>query len=151
MKDKPVTLLLGAAAVRAGNARFGWFYGTCAFVGDSAVLNTTDGDSNPNNAYAGVYLQKHQPGRSPPHQVHNLGFSYAGVGAAGGSPRLSIPIDEDGDGTKVAPRLMPRCLGAPSDRRRGENDLVFLCRLDDAPTLWPLQAISGPWEQAPAK
>jgi hypothetical protein len=80
----------------------GGFNGTCALVGDSAVLDTTDGDANPNNAYAGVYLQNTNLDGRRLSQVHNVGFSYVGTGAAGGSPRLSIPIDEDGDGTTEA-------------------------------------------------
>ena len=80
----------------------GGFNGTCTLTSDGAVLDTTDGDANPNNAYAGVYLQNTNLDGRRLSQVHNLGFSYDGTGAAGGSPRLSIPIDEDGDGTTDA-------------------------------------------------
>ena len=34
--------------------------------------------------------------------MNKLAFSYEGTSAAGGSPRLSIPIDENGDGTTEA-------------------------------------------------
>jgi hypothetical protein len=80
----------------------GGFNGTCTLTADGAVLNATDGDANPNNNYAGVYILKSNlEGRALSH-VHNLSFGYAGSTASGGSPRFSIPIDENGDGTTEA-------------------------------------------------
>jgi hypothetical protein len=80
----------------------GGFNGTCTLTSDGAILNTIDGDANPNNNYAGVYILKSNlEGRLVSH-VHNLSFSYDGSTATGGSPRFSIPIDENGDGTTEA-------------------------------------------------
>jgi hypothetical protein len=80
----------------------GGFNGTCTLTSDGATLNTIDGDADPNNNYAGVYIQNSNlDGRLLSH-VHNLSFTYDGSGATGGSPRFSIPIDEDGDGTTEA-------------------------------------------------
>jgi hypothetical protein len=80
----------------------GGFNGTCELTAGGAVLDTTDGDDNPNNAYAGVYIQNSNLDGKLIGDVNKLAFSYSGSGAAGGSPRISIPIDEDGDGTTEA-------------------------------------------------
>jgi hypothetical protein len=80
----------------------GGFNGVCTLTADGATLNTIDGDADPNNNYAGVYIQNSNlDGRLLSH-VQNLSFTYDGSVAAGGSPRFSIPIDEDGDGTTEA-------------------------------------------------
>jgi hypothetical protein len=76
--------------------------GTCLLGEAGAVINTTDGDENPNNNYAGVYIQNSNLDGKLIGDVNKLAFSYSGSGAAGGSPRISIPIDEDGDGTTEA-------------------------------------------------
>ena len=82
----------------------GGFNGTCTYTasGDGAVLNTVDSDLDPNNNYAGVYLQNTNLDGKLLADVNKLAFSYAGSGAAGGSPRFSIPIDTDGDGDTEA-------------------------------------------------
>lgn len=79
----------------------GGYNGTCAYTasGDGAVLNTVDSDADPNNAYAGVYLQNSNLAGKKLADVNKLSFSYSGTGASGGSPRFSIPIDTDGNGT----------------------------------------------------
>jgi hypothetical protein len=77
----------------------GTYGGTCEITsGGCATLDTitvagTDG------SYAGVYVYPGLPGK-PISDVTRLSFSYTvDAGAvAGGSPRLSIPIDENGDG-----------------------------------------------------
>jgi hypothetical protein len=80
----------------------GGFNGTCTLTSDGATLNTIDGDADPNNNYAGVYiLNSNLDGRLLSH-VQNLSFTYDGSTASGGSPRFSIPIDENGDGTTEA-------------------------------------------------
>lgn len=79
----------------------GGFNGTCTLTASGAILNTLDGDTNPNNAYAGVYYAESSLSGKPLATV-TASFSYAaftGTTASGGSPRISIPIDEDGDGT----------------------------------------------------
>jgi opacity protein-like surface antigen len=77
----------------------GLYHGTCSFQGNAAVLNTVDNDADPNNAYAGVYIENSNLGGKLLSDVNKLSFSYSGTGATGGSPRISIPIDENGDGT----------------------------------------------------
>jgi hypothetical protein len=80
----------------------GGFNGTCTLTADGAILNTFDGDTNPNNAYAGVYYAESTLHGDPLAAASVISFTYAasaGTTASGGSPRVSIPIDEDGDGT----------------------------------------------------
>ena len=71
--------------------------GTCELITDGATLYTIDNDGNPYNNYAGVYVPSNLGGRVIS-DVNKLSFSYDGTGAAGGSPRISLPIDENGDG-----------------------------------------------------
>lgn len=75
--------------------------GTCVLSADgqSAVVNTIDGDSNPNNAYGGVYYETTSLSGKYVGEVDAFSFDYVGTGAAGGSPRATLPIDKDGDGT----------------------------------------------------
>lgn len=77
----------------------GGFNGTCELTENGATLNTTDNDEDPNNAYAGVYYEQAGLGGTLLSSPKALSFSYTGTGATGGSPRLSIPIDENNDGT----------------------------------------------------
>lgn len=74
--------------------------GTCVMNADgvSAVVNTVDSDSDSNNAYGGVYYETSSLTGKTVGQVDALSFSYNGTGAAGGSPRITLPIDKDGDG-----------------------------------------------------
>jgi hypothetical protein len=71
--------------------------GTCTLTTNGATLNTLDTDSNPYNNYAGVYITSNLGGKLLS-DVNRLSFDYSGTGAAGGSPRISIPIDINGDG-----------------------------------------------------
>jgi hypothetical protein len=73
--------------------------GTCTLTKDGAVIDTTDGNSNPNDNYAGVYVGNSKLEGLAIGDVEKLSFSYTGAPVVGGSPRFSIPIDEDGDGT----------------------------------------------------
>jgi len=79
----------------------GGFNGTCTLSKNSksAILDTNDGDGNPNNNYAGVYYANSTINGKTLGAVTKLSFSYNGSDAVGGSPRLSIPIDVDGNGT----------------------------------------------------
>jgi hypothetical protein len=80
----------------------GGFNGTCTLIAGGAILNTFDGDTNPNNNYAGVYYAESSLSGKPLADV-TASFTYAagaGTTASGGSPRLSIPI-EDNDATTV--------------------------------------------------
>lgn len=82
----------------------GGFNGTCTLTADGAILNTIDGDTNPNNAYAGVYYAESSLSGKPLATV-TASFNYAaaaGTTASGGSPRLSIPIDTNANGTTEA-------------------------------------------------
>jgi hypothetical protein len=72
--------------------------GTCTLIANGATLNTVDGDSDPYNNYAGVYIPSNLGGKLLS-DVNKLSFDYSGNGAAGGSPRISLPIDENNDGT----------------------------------------------------
>lgn len=79
----------------------GGYNGTCTLVDDGAILDNNDGDADPSNNYSGVYLDNSNLAGKKLSTVNKLAFDYEaadGTTASGGSPRLSIPIDEDGDG-----------------------------------------------------
>ena len=107
-----VVLALGSVALAApgsGNRLYcfsgtedGGSNGTCTLAADGAVLNTNDGDTDPNNNYAGVYVGNSKLEGLLIGEVEKLSFSYSGGPVVGGSPRLSIPIDQNGDGTTEA-------------------------------------------------
>jgi hypothetical protein len=77
--------------------------GHCTLVAGGAILDTIDGDTNPLNQYAGVYYaQSTLPGK-PLAAASVISFTYAaavGTTASGGSPRISIGIDENNNGTR---------------------------------------------------
>jgi hypothetical protein len=78
----------------------GGFLGVCQrFVPtkDGAEINTTV--QGPNGSYAGVVQNVNFIKGRLIKDVVNLNFSYAGGPHVGGAPRLSIPIDEDNNGT----------------------------------------------------
>lgn len=60
-------------------------------------LNTNDGDADPNNNAAFVVTTSNRLDGKKLTQVQRLDFYYAGGQPTGGSPRWSLPIDEDGD------------------------------------------------------
>jgi hypothetical protein len=73
--------------------------GTCTLTANGAFLNTVDGDSDPNNSYAGVFIQNTNLDGKPIGNINKLAFTYSGSGETGGeSPEINIPIDEDGNG-----------------------------------------------------
>ena len=80
----------------------GGYNGICTLIENGATLNTVDGDSDNNNNYAGVYIQNSNLGGKLLSDVNKLSFDYSGSTASGGSPRISLPIDENGDGTTEA-------------------------------------------------
>lgn len=75
----------------------GGYNGTCTLTRNGADLNTIDADADPNNAYAGVYVANTNVGGKSLSDINRLAFDYNGSGAVGGSPRFSIPIDDNGD------------------------------------------------------
>jgi hypothetical protein len=72
--------------------------GTCTLSNNGAVIDNNDGDADPNNNYGGVYVANSNLDGKLLSTVNKLSFSYSGP-ATGGSPRISLPIDVDGDGT----------------------------------------------------
>jgi hypothetical protein len=64
----------------------------------SVTLDNNDGDSDPYNNYSGVYLTDSTMYGQSLSDVKQLSFYYSGDEATAGSPRLSIPVDTDGDG-----------------------------------------------------
>ncbi len=80
----------------------GGYNGTCQLIKNGAYLNTYDFDSDPNNSYAGVYILNNNVDGKLLSEVNKLSFTYSaedGTTTTGGSPRFSIPIDENNDGT----------------------------------------------------
>jgi hypothetical protein len=79
--------------------------GTCTLnaAGTGATLITTDNDADPNNASAGVYYASSNISGDQIGTVTGLSFSYSCTAATncvtGGSPRMSIPIDTDNNGS----------------------------------------------------
>jgi len=98
------TLLGNAGTAAAANPLLcfsgttdGGFNGTCTLIAGGAILNTFDGDTNPNNNYAGVYYAQSSLSGGPLAAASVISFTYAasaGTTASGGSPRVSIPIDD---------------------------------------------------------
>lgn len=70
----------------------GGYNGTCTFTADGAVLDNVDGNDNPYDNYAGVYLQNSNLDGKTLADVNKLSFRYTGEPTAG-SPRFSLPID----------------------------------------------------------
>jgi hypothetical protein len=70
--------------------------GTCSLTtGGVATLNNTDG--NLNGDYSGVYLQNSNLDGKKLTTVNKLAFDYTGI-PTNGSPRISLPLDTNGDG-----------------------------------------------------
>jgi hypothetical protein len=65
--------------------------------GNGAELKTNDGD--PDGSYAGIYVTSNIIAGRLLVNMGELRYSYAGGPFAGGAPRWSVAIDEDGDGT----------------------------------------------------
>lgn len=74
--------------------------GTCVIKGKGArgpaTLNNTDGDLD--GSYSGVYVEASTLYNQSLSHITQLSFNYTGDATAG-SPRLSIPIDTNSDGT----------------------------------------------------
>jgi len=81
----------------------GGFNGHCTLVAGGATLDTVDNDTNPNNAYAGVYYADSNISGDQIGTVTGLSFTYSCAATTncvtGGSPRMSIPIDTNMDDT----------------------------------------------------
>jgi hypothetical protein len=63
----------------------------------AAILDTNDGD--PDGSYAGVYSNNRFIYGKPLSSISTLSFRFSGDAATAGSPRFSVPIDTNGDGT----------------------------------------------------
>jgi len=113
---KRLFLLLGLAAVMAvaaagsalagpngnklqcfsGTTDGGIYGGTCTVTKTGvATLDNTDG--NTNGDYSGVYLQNSNLDGKKLNTVNQLAFDYTGT-PTNGSPRISLPLDTNGDG-----------------------------------------------------
>ncbi|HUR15452.1 MAG TPA: hypothetical protein VM097_13300 [Mycobacteriales bacterium] len=68
------------------------YSGSCSLDGRSATL------TNPVGGYSGVYVARTNLAGKRLADVNQLAFSYAGA-TSGGSPRITLPADIDGDGT----------------------------------------------------
>ncbi len=67
---------------------------TCTLLSPNrAYLDTSDG------GYAAVYTENSVAVGTPLSEITKLGFSYEGTTPYGGAPRISIGIDENGDGS----------------------------------------------------
>jgi len=80
----------------------GGYNGVCTLKGNGArgpaTLNNNDNDTDPYNNYSGVYVLNSTVYNSPLSGIKQLSFSYSGAATAG-SPRFSIPVDTNNDGT----------------------------------------------------
>jgi len=80
----------------SGTTDGGPYGGTCSLTtGGVATLNNTDG--NVNGDYSGVYLQNSNLDGKKLATVNKLAFDYTGT-PTNGSPRISLPLDTNGDG-----------------------------------------------------
>ncbi len=70
--------------------------GTCTLSSDgTATLNNSGGDTD--GEYSGVYLSNSNLDGKLLSEINKLSFTYTGEATAG-SPRLTFPLDKDGDG-----------------------------------------------------
>ena len=65
--------------------------------GKSATLNNTGGD--PDGSYSGVYFATSNLSGKLVSDISQLSFDYTGNTATAGSPRISLPIDTNNNGT----------------------------------------------------
>jgi hypothetical protein len=65
--------------------------------GNSATLNNTGGD--PDGSYSGVYYATSNLSGKLVSSITQLSFDYSGNVATAGSPRISLPIDTNNNGT----------------------------------------------------
>jgi hypothetical protein len=70
-------------------------HGHCSIKHGVAILDNVTDETGP--AYSGVYLKRSNLIGKAIGNVRQLGFSYTGTATAG-SPRISLPIDTNGDG-----------------------------------------------------
>src|SRR5262245_3660885 len=80
----------------------GGFYGLCSVTnaGVATLDNTSNdatGTANPFDQYSGVYLQNSNLDGKKLKSVNQLAFDYTGT-PTNGSPRISLPLDTNGDG-----------------------------------------------------
>ncbi|MEO5589671.1 MAG: hypothetical protein ABIS03_08805 [Gemmatimonadaceae bacterium] len=68
---------------------------SCSLIQNGASLNTTSG------GYAGVYIGNSNLNGRLLSEINKFSFTYSGTGVTGGSPRITFPIDIDGDGVTV--------------------------------------------------
>jgi hypothetical protein len=90
------------AAVRAiacfsGPSEGTVFGGTCTLT-PTGVATLDNIDDNPNGAFSGVFARNGNLRGKLLADVAELGFRYAGSPATGGAPRISLPLDTNGDG-----------------------------------------------------
>ena len=101
-----LAFMLGSATASAANPLLcfdgpsdGTIYGghcTLNSSGTGATLDNTGGD--PDGSYSGVYFASSSLSGKPLSEVTDLSFNYTGTATAG-SPRISLPIDTNNDGT----------------------------------------------------
>lgn len=126
------SLAASSTALTAGNklqcfsgTEDGGYNGTCELLsGGSAYLNTVDDDDDPNNNYAGVYVYSTNLDGKLLSSVNKLSFTYEGTSATGGSPRFSIPIDTDGDGSWDAFAFIDALGCTDGDATSGTVDVI---------------------------
>jgi hypothetical protein len=80
----------------------GGYNGVCTLTSNGAkgpaTLNNNDTDAYPYNNYSGVYVANSSLYNSSLSAIKQLSFEYSGEATAG-SPRVSIPVDTNGDET----------------------------------------------------
>jgi hypothetical protein len=74
------------------------YNGTCTLIRNGAEINTVDENDDANDNYAGVYIYNSNLAQKYLIDVNKLSFNYSGDVVSGGSPRISVPIDENSDG-----------------------------------------------------
>ncbi len=77
-----------------------YYGGTCTRVSSTQVVLKTNGGFA-GGEYAGVYIQNGFAVGTLVSSITKWGFSYAGTAVGGGAPRITVGIDEDGDGSGI--------------------------------------------------
>jgi len=97
-----VGLLVGGVALAAPNAnssnKLQCFDGQPDYPGTCSISNGVATLNNSTGPYSGVYISGSNLSGRTLSQVANLSFNYTGT-PTNGSPRMTLPIDMNGDGT----------------------------------------------------
>jgi len=72
--------------------------GSCTALSPNRFYLDTNG-ADPDGEYAGIAIQNDYPAGTALSSINRLSFQYTGTAPYGGAPRISLGVDESGDGS----------------------------------------------------